>query len=289
MTFSPLSHPMAITGESPLWDHARSCLWWIDIQAQRLLYTTMAGVTTAIPCPWQPGFVALAESGRLVVGLENGLWTFDPDGTIWEQISDTEADRPTLRLNDGKPDLHGRLWFGSMDMTGQGVSSGRLYLRETNGDIRIMREGITVPNAIVPLADGSGLYFADSPRRVLERLTLNTSGDSIVQSDQIYRFDGRAHPDGACLDADGNIWIALIEQGGVIRLSPNGQELARHSSPISRATMPMIGGPDGSTMFLTSQRRFLSPDELQNEPMAGGLLSMNVNARAATVHKVAGL
>lgn len=289
MTFSLLNQPMAITGESPLWDADRACLWWIDIQAQRLLRTTMDGTTTATPCPWQPGFIALAQSGDLVLGLETGLWTYAPEASRWAQITETEADRPTLRLNDGKPDALGRLWFGSMDMTGQGHALGRLYCRDTTGALHILREGVAVPNSIVPLPDPNTLIFTDTPTLKLERLTVSEDATTITQSEVIHTFSGDVHPDGACLDAEGNLWVALIGSGEVVCLSQAGAVLARLPSAVSRATMPMLGGPDGHSLFLTSQRRFLSPEKLATETAAGGLQVQTITASAAPVHRVAGL
>lgn len=289
MTFQLLAQPMAITGESPLWDDARQCLWWIDIQAQRLLRTTMDGTTGAIACPWQPGFVALGQSGALVVGLENGLWRFEPEKSGWTHVAPVEADRPTVRLNDGKPDRHGRLFFGSMDMTGNGQAIGRLYMRTVDGALKVLREGIAVPNAIVPFPDGSGLWFADSPRGTVEALTLSPDGASVTDSRVVCRVPEGTHPDGACLAADGTLWLALIGTGEVVQFARDGRVIKRHGSPITRATMPMLGGPDGGTLFLTSQRRFLSPSELAEQPEAGGLLAKPVVARAGAVGVVSGM
>lgn len=289
MTFQLLSQPMAITGESPLWDDARQCLWWIDIQAQRLLRTTMDGNTRATPCPWQPGFVTLGESGGLVLGLENGLWTHAPETGDWRHVTPVEADRLTVRLNDGKPDCHGRLFFGSMDMTGTGQATGRLCCRTVDGAVHVLRDNVTVPNAIVPFPDGTGLWFADSVTATVEALALTEDGRRIASQDVIYRTPEGTHPDGACTDDAGNLWLALIGSGEVVQLSPEGQVLSRHPSPIARATMPMLGGPEGNILFLTNQRRFLSPDALAAQPAAGGLLMCPVNVLAGPTHRVAGL
>lgn len=287
--FHLLSHPCAITGEAPLWDATRQCLWWLDIQAQRLLRTTMDGHTQATPCPWQPGFVALGESGALVLGLETGLWRHDPDARTWEQVTNTEADRPNVRLNDGKPDQKGRLYFGSMDMSGTGQSIGRLYCRDSAGEVHVLREGVGVPNAIVPDADGASVWFTDSPTGWVERLILAADGLAVDRAERVFRTPEGTHPDGACLDKSGHLWLALIGSGRILRLTPDGAVLETHQAPISRATMPMLGGPAGDVLFVTCQRRFLTPEALGNEPWAGGLMSKSVAASAATVHRVAGL
>lgn len=285
MTPRLLAHPMAITGESPLWDPRRNCLWWIDIQAQRLLRTRMDGTTTALPTPFQPGFVALAESGRLVLGLETGLFTFDPESGTWLQQSDTEADRPTVRLNDGKPDVQGRLWFGSMDMSGTGARIGRLYRRDPDGKFVIIREGVGVANAIVPSERRGGIWFADTPLAKLEFLPDGPGANF----ETVLEFEKGAHPDGACLDADGHLWIAMVGTAELLHLDDKAEVLDRIALPVSRPTMPLLGGPDGRTLFVTCQRRFLSAQKLDAEPWAGGLLAIDVKGQAGPVHRVAGL
>lgn len=287
--FLPLAEREAITAESPLWDLQRNCLWWIDIQAQKLLRTDITGQSQSIYLPWQPGFVAMAQSGKLVLGLEIGLFLYHPETAALEQLTDTESDRPTVRLNDGKPDRQGRLWFGSMDMNHSGRALGRLYRRDLDGSIHIVREDITIPNAIVPDLDEDWLWFCDSPMQKLQKLRIDSQSGAIVAAQTMHQFSGSDHPDGACLDTQGNLWLAIVGSGDVLRISPQGQLLERHASPVTRATMPMLGGPEGNQLFLTSQRRFLSATQLIQQPLAGALLTKKVEAFAAPNHRVHGL
>ncbi|MCT8158674.1 SMP-30/gluconolactonase/LRE family protein [Pseudoruegeria sp. SHC-113] len=268
-SFTALAQPLATTGESPLWDAERGGLWWIDIQAQRLLFTTPDGTTTATPTPGQPGFVAHAASGRLVVGLEYGLFAHDPASGAWEQLSDTEADRPTLRLNDGKADRHGRLWFGSMDMSGTGQANGRLYRRDADGSVHVMREGIRVPNGIVPLPDDR-LLFTDSPTKALQICAIDPPSGALSDWQTVLTTPQAFHTDGAVLDAEGHIWAAMIGAGEVWRFTVAGEILAKLACPVTRPTMPALGG---GLLWLTNQRRFLNAEALAQQPLAGALLA----------------
>ena len=52
--------------------------------------------------------------------------------------------------------------------------------------------------------------------------------------------------------------------------------------PMSRPTMPRLGGADGRTLFVTSQRRFLDAERLAREPLAGDLVMVRADLVGAS-------
>lgn len=271
-----VQRPMALTGEAPFWDTRREKLWWIDIQGQRLFsYAPHSGNSEMFATPFLPGLISSFDDDRLIIGLENGLWTFVPEQNKWDQLSTTESDRPDFRLNDGKMDSKGRLWFGSMDIHGRTSRQGRLYCRQTDGTIDTVLENITIPNAICITGDGTKLLFADSPTRELCLFDI-TDSPTLENRTVIKTFDAGTAPDGACLTSDQTIWVAVIGAGIVENLSLDGTVLNTISLPVSRPTMPMIGGRNQETLFVTSQRRFLDITQLQQQPDAGNLIAIDL-------------
>ena len=97
------------------------------------------------------------------------------------------------------------------------------------------------------------------------------------------RYSDGAHPDGACVDSDGCVWVAVVGGARIERRRPDGELDLIVELPVSRPTMPMLGGDDGRTLFVTSQRRFLSAERLKAEPFAGDLLAVRVEATAASL------
>ncbi|OSP56382.1 SMP-30/gluconolactonase/LRE family protein [Pseudoruegeria sp. SK021] len=289
LDFTPRHSAMALTGETPLWDAARGCLWWLDIQGQRLLQHVPDGQDRAIPLPTQCGLIALAESGRLILGLENGLVALNPETMIWERLSDTEADAPSRRLNDGKPDRQGRLWFGSMDMSGRGIPTGGLFRRDIDGTVTKVLSDIAIPNAILGDPDADAIWFTDTPTRTLEHLSLDVDGN-VIKRKPVLTFPEGDHPDGMSMDSDGMLWIAIVGPGQVIRVDPStGTILQRVQLPVRRPTMPIWGGPGNNTLFVTSQRRFLTAQELSEQPLAGALIGASGNYAAGPVLRVSGV
>jgi sugar lactone lactonase YvrE len=273
----PVHQANAVTGEAPFWDERRSTLWWIDIQGQRLLgFSPDTGREQVLNLPSMPGLVA-ARNGGLIVGLEDGLYGFDPVQGVGSCLAPVEADDSRTRINDGKTDRQGRLWFGTMDKSGSGERIGRLYRLDLDGSLRVFRNEVAVPNAIAFAPDGTRLYFADSRTKLVEVMDYDLRTGEPGAAQAFVRYDDAEAPDGACVDAEGGVWIAVINGSRLERRLPDGTLDTVVELPVSRPTMPMLGGTDRRTLFVTSQRRFLSAERLKEEPLAGDLLAVRVD------------
>ncbi len=283
----PVHMANALTGEAPFWDARSGILWWIDIQGQRLLgFEPTTGKCSDHRLPLMPGLLAGLGSGGLLLGLEDGLYPFDPVSGLGTRAIAVEADDARTRLNDGKADSIGRLWFGSMDKTGSGAPIGKLYCLDLDGTVRTVKTNVSIPNAIAFAPDGKTLYFADSRTRVVERWHYDPASGRAGETGTLVTYPEGEAPDGACVDADGGIWIAVVGGARVERRLPDGSLDLTVRLPVSRPTMPILGGQDGRMLFTTSQRRFLAPTQLTSEPLAGNLIAVRVDRTASVPNLV---
>ncbi len=274
-------HANAMTGETPFWDEPSGILWSIDIQAQRLIgYAPESGATYERTLPSMPGFVTGRRKGGLLLGLEDGIYPFDPDHGLGDRVIAVEAEDTRTRINDGRADSAGRLWFGTMDKTGAGTPIGSLYRMGTDGIVAKLREAVQIPNSIEFSPDGARMYFADSRTRRIETIAYDPAMGSLGEAKTFVEYPEGTTPDGNCVDIEGGVWIALIGAGRIERRMPDGSLDTIIELPVSRPTMPTLGGRDGRTMFITSQRRFLTAAGLAREPLAGDLLAVRVDVPA---------
>lgn len=284
----PVHMAQALTGESPFWDADRGVLWWIDIQGQRLLgFSPATGERSEHRLPLMPGFVIGRRGGGLALGLEDGIYDFDPAVGLGDQLVAVETDKPGNRLNDGKPDPRGRLWFGTMDKTGGGAPVGALYRLGFDGILHTERQQIRIPNAIAYTPDGSAMLFSDSRTATVEIADYDVETGERGDSRPFVQYVNGEHPDGVCVDAEGGVWIAVVEGSRIERRHPDGSLDLIVELPVSRPTMSMLGGRDGRTLFVTSQRRFLAPAALAREPLAGNLLAVRTNFQMSPIHGAA--
>ena len=98
-------------GEGAIWNYKSGELMWIDITGKILnFYTPRTGNNKEMFTGQMIGTVVPAESGMVLVALQNGIYTLHPETGTKSLVVDPEENIPTNRFNDGKCDPSGRFW-----------------------------------------------------------------------------------------------------------------------------------------------------------------------------------
>ena len=243
-------------GESPLWDAARGCVWFVDIPARalhRLEAETLKLDTW--PMPELVGSLGLCRSGRLLVALRHSLHFFDPQTGRLERFVVLEEEPEHNRLNDGKVAPDGAFWVGSMDAdTAQRRPSGVLYRVDSSGNVERKSAGLKVSNGLAWSADGATMYHSDSSLQWIKRY--RHEGGRLSDETVICEPDEKTgRPDGAASDLEGGYWSAGVSAGCLNRWSREGELLERVALPMPNPTMPCFAGEDMKTVYVTSLNR----------------------------------
>lgn len=263
-------------GEGPVWDGRDSSLWFTDIKRQRVYrFDPATGDQQSWHSPEQVGFVLPLESGGFVAGLQSGLHRFDPVNRSFELIKEVEPEKPANRLNDATVDPSGRLWFGTMD-NGEREKSGSFYCYSRGRLTRTNVTGIAITNGPCVSPDGRMLYWVDTLGGTISASSIESDG-KLGPSRLVVRIDPReGHPDGPTIDSEGCIWISLYAGWEARRYSPAGELLERVRFPVANITKLAFGGPGLRTAFATTARQLLRPEQLDVQPLAGGLFEFEV-------------
>lgn len=263
-------------GEGAVWDDHAGCLWWVDIPAGVIYrFTPSTGRNEAFDIGTPVGCLAVREGGGLVLAAKDGFWTFDPATGQREAITDPEADKPDNRFNDGATDPAGRFWAGSMKDGGTPEAAGAFWRLDPDGQVTHWRGGFYTTNGLAFSHDGRRIWWSDSHPTVRKiwtapyDLTTGQPGDAEVFVDTA-PMAGR--PDGATVDADGCYWQAGIDGWCLYRWSPEGDLLQTVDMPVEKPSKPMFGGPDLSTLYVTSLGVGLT--DPQRQPHAGSLFAI---------------
>jgi sugar lactone lactonase YvrE len=272
-----LDVPVSMLGEGPVWSDRDGCLYYVDIPSFRLHSYAPNNRRHRF---WQfdtyVGSLAECESGGLIVALGDRLVRFDPEkgeGAL-EQLVVLERDVPENRLNDGKVDPWGRFWVGSMRLA-EDAASARLWCVSPSGKAELVREHIVCSNSIAFDRSRGRMYFADSASGLIERSDFDA--ERRLTGFEPFARAGKGAPDGSTTDAEGCLWNA--EWGGfrLCRYAPDGSLERVIDMPTSRPSCCAFGGANHRTLFVTSARIGMSPEELERDPNAGGLFSVELD------------
>ena len=132
-----------------------------------------------------------------------------------------------------------------------------------------------VTNGPVVTSDGRGLYTLDTANGLIRHHEIR--GDGIGEPRILIRFEeGWGNPDGLTLDAEGHLWICHYGAGRITRFTPEGEIERIVPVPTPLVTKCAFGGPDLSTLYITTCLRGRDPTL---EPMAGHLYQVEAGVR----------
>ncbi len=285
-------------GESPFWHSQEQMLYWADIagcKLHRLNAFTSEVETWTMPS--EPGCFAPAASAGFIIALRDRIVRASAWGGELQTLAMIDHDAATTRSNDGKCDAMGRFWVGTM-FEPRSAPSAQLLCWD-GAALQFKQGNAIVANALAFSPDGNTVYWADTPQHTIWAWDFDQA-KSAMTNQRIFKqfapkpeswasglpnnggYGGR--PDGAAVDAQGNLWVAMFEGKRVVQLSPQGEELQSIEAPVTTCTMPAFGGDDLQTLYLTSARHNRSEEELKREPLMGCVFSTRVNVAGLPVN-----
>ena len=232
--------------EGPVFDREGN-LYFCDVtgaKVQRLTpeneltdYVVLEGVA--------PSGLAFGPDGRLFMAVKN------PEGTAGSILAVAEPGaRPEVIVsaqkgylpNDLVFDGKGGLYFsdckGSSTVTGGGI----VYLAP-DGTLTTVIPDMAQANGVALSPDDAVIWATEYAREQLHKTTVKNATEIVPFRSHIpYRFTGRG-PDSMRVDADGNVYVAMMSQGRVLIFNPNG-------FPIGQILLP--GRDEGVNLLSTS-------------------------------------
>jgi|GEM_PF-88285 len=273
-----LGSPRCTVGESPVFDERSNRLYWIDVRETPAIHMVDLGSGSEQSWPMREdiGSIALTQHDRLLVGLRSGFAFFNHVTGVMTPIADPESALPHNRLNDGKCDPQGRFWCGSMNSE-TGTADGNLYVLDVDLRWRHVLDDFLTPNGMSWSADGATMYLSDTRRGFIETFAFNGALGTLSER-RIFADLGAmpGGPDGATMDAEGFLWSAQFEGGCLVRYAPDGRMDRVVRLPVTKPASCAFGGPGYRQLFVTTATRGLSHEDLQQQPLAGRMLVLDV-------------
>lgn len=263
-------------GEGAFWHPTRNQLFWFDILNKKLLSQTK----DHSPLDWIFDELVSAagwiDERTLLIASETALSQFDLESGEKSDICALEADNPITRSNDGRADPWGGFWIGTMGKQAE-EKAGAIY-RYYRGELRQLFPSLTITNAICFSPDCRYAYFADTAKGAIWRQTLNEKDGWPVDPPTMFidcKKEG-LNPDGAVVDARGNLWNAQWGASRVACYNSDGEFRFAISFPAEQITCPAFGGPNLTTLFATSAKEGLERTFF-TQPQAGKTFAIQLD------------
>jgi sugar lactone lactonase YvrE len=216
-------------------------------------------VRTELTIDDHPSGLGWLPDGRMLVVAMNSrrLLRVDPDGVHRHaDLSGVAAHR----ANDMVVDAQGRAYVGNFgfrlddELQRRGVESvladhpvAMLARVDPDGRVRVAASDMHFPNGSVITPDGRTLIVAET--LALRLTAFDIAADGSLSNRRVWAPVGMRAPDGICLDADGNVWIANAIAPECVLVAQGGEIVATVSTD-QPCFACMLGGGDGRTLFM---------------------------------------
>lgn len=209
---------------------------------------------------WSRGPEGLKPVGKAADYSGGRIERVDPATGRVERLYDRCGDVVLSAPNDIVFDRHGGFYFTDHGhRQGRSLQFGAVYYAKADGGfIREVAFPLIGPNGIGLSPDGETLYVAETSSGRLWSWRITAPGEvakpdwpSPTGGDLAAGLPGFQRYDSLAVEADGAIAIATLRFGGVVVVSPEGQEVERISMPDPYTTNLCFGGADMRTAFIT--------------------------------------
>ena len=240
-------------GEGPVWDVAEKALYWIDGNAPaiyRLDPKTKAVKEWKTPKPI--GSFALREKGGAVCAMTDGFYMFDFATGNAIAVKDGIVAKPGTTFNDGKTDARGRFIAGTLDSKFK-ESVGSIFSLDASLKCSVLEPAIGCTNGPCFSPDNKTFYCSDSVSRTIAAYDYDLATGKVSNKRQFAASKGLGGvPDGATVDAEGNLWSAIAGGSKIVCYRPDGSIARTVEFPVPIVTSVMFGGDNLDIMYVTS-------------------------------------
>jgi sugar lactone lactonase YvrE len=274
--------------ECPRWDERTQTLYFVDIDSFKLhAYHLETKTLDTRTFDEEIGCFSLIETGGFIAAFRSGVYTFNnlhaPRQAYWLATYDQKS----TRFNDGRCDAKGRFLAGTM-YSPKDAFNGALH-QFSQGKETLIDQAAWTSNGLAFSPDNTIMYYSDTPNHVVYQFDYDLESGEASNKRVFIEFPrGNGRPDGAAVDAEGNYWSALYQGQRIVKISPEGNILEEFPVPATYPTMVAFGGPDMSTLFVSTCRAAQTDEELKKFPQAGGIFAITTNTKGQVEPKFAG-
>ena len=272
----------SLLGEGTVWVKSLNSIFFVDIKKKKIfILNTKNRKKKIIKVNKEIGFLSQVKKSIFILGLKGELRIVDLKTKKKIKSIIIEKDKPLNRINDGKTDPRGRLWFGSMDNLERNVKSGSLYCLDNNFKLTKVDSNYMITNGPA-FIDTKNFFHTDSRKKIIYKIKIDNNLN--IKRKKIFkkfsRFDGS--PDGMTIDKLKNLWVCHFGGACISVFNKKGKKIHKIDLPAKNVTNCTFGGKNNTDLFISTARKSMNKTDLQKFKFSGSLFKVKTNIKGKT-------
>ena len=266
-----------ILGEGTLWVKSHNSIYFVDIKRKKIfILNTKNKKKKILKVNKEIGFLSHIKNNIFILGLKGELRIVNLKTKKIIKSIIVEKNKTLNRLNDGKTDPKGRLWFGSMDNLERKIRTGSLYCLDNNLNLTEVDKNYYITNGPA-FINSENFYHTDSRDKKIYKIKINKKL-KIIKKKVFIKFKNKeGSPDGMTLDKKNNLWTCHFGGACVSIFNKTGKKIHKIDLPAKNITNCTFGGSNNSELFVTSAKKSLSKKDLRQFKLSGSLFRIKTN------------
>ena len=268
-----------ILGEGTLWVPSQKSIYFVDIKKKNILIlNTKTKKKKIIKVDKEIGFLSHVKKNIFILGLKSELRVVNLKTKKIIKSIQIEKNKPLNRINDGKTDLQGRLWFGTMDNLERKIKNGSLYCLDKKLILHKVDTNYYITNGPAFVNKDTFLH-TDSRSKIIFKIKINKNY-KIVKKIKFLKFSKKeGSPDGMTVDKFNNLWVCHFGGSLISVFNDKGKKIHKISFPAKNITNCTFGGKNNKELFVSSARKSLNKNELKKFHYSGSLFKVKTNIK----------
>ena len=274
-------------GEGTLWVSEHNSIYFVDIKKKKIFSINIKNNKKKIfKVNKEIGFIAHIKDHIFILGLQGELRIQNLKSKKTLKSIPIEKNLKLNRINDGKTDPAGNLWFGTMDNLERKLNRGSLYKLDKNLKLTKVDKNYRITNGPA-FINQFNFYHTDSPKKTIYKIKINKK-NKIISKKIFKKFapeDGS--PDGMTLDKNKNLWVAHFHGACISVFNNKAKLIHKINFPAKNITNCAFGGKNNKELFISTATKGMSKADIQKFSYSGYLFSVKTNSKGILQKKFA--
>jgi D-xylonolactonase len=272
----------AFLGEGTLWVKSLNSIFFKYIKRNKIfIFNTKTKRKKIIKVNKEIGFLSHIKKNIFILGLKGELRIVNLKNNKKIKSIFIEIDKPLNRLNDGKTDPSGRLWFGSMDNLERNIQNGSLYCLNKNLKLKMVDNKYMITNGPAFINE-KNFYHTDTKKRIIYKIKIDKNLN-ILEKKIFKKFvDVEGFPDGMTTDRFKNLWVCHFGGSSISVFNQKGKKIYKIKLPAKNVTNCAFGGANNNDLYITTALKGLKEIDKKKYNLSGSLFKVRTNSKGMT-------